>query len=83
MRVGDQVGADLERVEQVKKVSVHVFSCVESLTCIFMYDSPSNTYLIILLLGACTYPLSMFCVIPPNLGCCSLHFYLHYMGKTF
>ena len=30
VRVGDQVGADLERVEQVKKVSVHVLSCVES-----------------------------------------------------
>ena len=30
MRVGDQVGADLERVEQVKKVSVHVLSCMES-----------------------------------------------------
>ena len=35
VRVGDQVGADLERVEQVKKVSVHVLSCAESShTCI-------------------------------------------------
>ena len=45
---------------------LHMLSCVESSHVssyiFFIYSSPSNTYLIILHLEACTYPLSMFCI---------------------
>ena len=50
---------------------LHVLSCVESLhTCtyLFMYNSPSNTYLVILLLEGYTHPLCTFCSIPPDLA---------------
>ena len=43
------------------------------LTFTFVYSSSRITYIIILSLEACTHPLSMFCFIPPDFGCCSLH----------
>ena len=51
---------------------LHLLSYVESSYIIYTYSSPSNTYSI-LLLKACTDPLSMFCFIPPDLDCCRLH----------
>ena len=45
------------------------------LTYIFIYSNSSNTYFIILLLEVCTRtdPLTIFGIIPHDLGCCSLH----------
>ena len=51
---------------------LHVLSA-GVLTYTFIYSSSSITYLIILLLEAFTHSLSIFCIIPPDIDCCSLH----------
>ena len=40
---------------------------------IFIYNSPSSTYHIILFLEAYTHPPHYVCIVPPDLDCCSLH----------
>ena len=58
---------------QTAALAKYMYSVCGVLTKTSIYSSSGNTPLIVLHLAACTQPLSMFCIIPPGVGCCSLH----------